>query len=132
MHLIREKSTIPSVFSLKLRKHIRTKRLENIEQVGLDRIVIFTFGVGTNAQHLILELFASGNIILTDSNFQIQTLLRTHKYEEDVVVATKQIYPLQVARQFSTITLEQLNAALNAANPDDVLKQVLTQKTGKH
>jgi predicted ribosome quality control (RQC) complex YloA/Tae2 family protein len=30
---VREKPKIPSVFTLKLRKHIRTKRLESIQQV---------------------------------------------------------------------------------------------------
>jgi len=99
----REKSHIPSVFTLKLRKHIRTKRVEDIQQLGVDRVVMLTFGTGASAQHLIVEFYASGNIILTDTNFEILTLLRTHKYEEDVIVATHQVYPFSTAKPFKKI-----------------------------
>ena len=40
----KEKSETPSNFTLKLRKHLRTRRLEDIRQLGVDRIVDFTFG----------------------------------------------------------------------------------------
>lgn len=36
------------------------------QQLGTDRVVCFTFGVGESASHLVLELYAGGNIILTD------------------------------------------------------------------
>lgn len=48
----------PSNFTLKVRKHIRGRRLEDIRQLGVDRIVVFTFGSGEQASHLILELYA--------------------------------------------------------------------------
>ena len=50
----------------KLRKHIRAKRLENIAQLGVDRVVDFRFGSGEGCHHIILEMYAGGNIILTD------------------------------------------------------------------
>lgn len=34
----RDKSTTPSGFTLKLRKHIRTRRLEDVRQLGYDRV----------------------------------------------------------------------------------------------
>lgn len=40
----KEKAETPSNFTLKLRKHLRTKRLEDVRQLGIDRIVDFTFG----------------------------------------------------------------------------------------
>lgn len=40
----KEKSDTPSNFTLKLRKHLRTRRLEDVRQLGVDRIVDFTFG----------------------------------------------------------------------------------------
>ncbi len=58
LQVIPEKSDIPSNFSLKLRKHVRQKRLESVRQLGVDRIVDFTFGSGEVAVHLILELYA--------------------------------------------------------------------------
>ncbi len=38
-------------------------------QLGVDRIVDFVFGSGEAAVHLILELYASGNIVLADSKW---------------------------------------------------------------
>ena len=67
---------------MKLRKHLRNLRLENVTQLGnLDRVVDFRFGSGAYAHHIILELYAQGNILLTDGEYRILALLRTHKYE---------------------------------------------------
>lgn len=44
------------------------------------QIVLFQFGLGANAHYVILELYAQGNIILTDSEFMVMTLLRSHRY----------------------------------------------------
>jgi predicted ribosome quality control (RQC) complex YloA/Tae2 family protein len=56
--LIRDKSDVPSNFTLKLRKHIRTRRLEAVRQLGVDRMVDFVFGSGEAAYHLILEMYS--------------------------------------------------------------------------
>jgi predicted ribosome quality control (RQC) complex YloA/Tae2 family protein len=75
-------SSSPSPFAMKLRKHLRNLRLENVTQLGnLDRVVDFRFGSGAYAHHIILELYAQGNILLTDGEYRILALLRTHKYE---------------------------------------------------
>ncbi|XLT09406.1 hypothetical protein HN51_055199 [Arachis hypogaea] len=76
---MRDKSNTPSGFTLKLRKHIRTRRLEDVRQLGYDRIILFQFGLGENANYVILELYAQGNILLTDANFTVLTLLRSHR-----------------------------------------------------
>jgi len=54
----REKSDMPSPFAMKLRKYLRTKRLENVRQIGTDRIVDFKFGSGDSECHIILELYS--------------------------------------------------------------------------
>ncbi len=58
MQYQKEKSDTPSNFTLKLRKHLRTRRLEDIKQLGVDRIVDFQFGTGDARFHLILELYS--------------------------------------------------------------------------
>ena len=58
VQVIRDKPDAPSNFTLKLRKHLRTRRLEGVRQLGVDRVVDFTFGAGDTAYHLILEMFA--------------------------------------------------------------------------
>ena len=90
----REKNDLPSNFAMKLRKHIRTRRLENVRQLGTDRVIDFKFGTGEAAYHLLLELYASGNLVLTDFKYEIIALLRTHTYDDTVKVAVRQIYPM--------------------------------------
>ena len=48
----------------KLRKHIRSRRLESIEQLGMDRIVDMQFGSGEAAYHVILELYDRVSVLL--------------------------------------------------------------------
>ena len=93
----REKPLAPSPFTSKLRKHLRTRRLLHINQLGLDRVVDMGFSVGEEVFHVILELYASGNILLTDQNFSILTLLRSHQFDEDVRYAKGEVYPFDYA-----------------------------------
>ena len=51
------KSNMPSNFSMKLRKHLRSRRLTQLRQLGLDRVVDMQFGSDEAAYHLIVELY---------------------------------------------------------------------------
>ena len=42
---------------VKMRKHLKSRRLESIEQVDSDRIVDLQFGSGEAAYHVIVELY---------------------------------------------------------------------------
>ncbi len=42
-----------------MRKHLRTKKLDNISQLGVDRVIDMAFGRGENAYHILVELYAS-------------------------------------------------------------------------
>ena len=55
---MKDKPETPSNFTLKLRKHVRTRRLEDVRQLGVDRVVDFTFGSGEATYHIILELYS--------------------------------------------------------------------------
>jgi predicted ribosome quality control (RQC) complex YloA/Tae2 family protein len=76
-----QRPPVPSVFTMKLRKLLRTKRLESAEQQALDRCLILTFGSGDATVRLVLEFYAAGNIILTDQRFNILALIRSYDYE---------------------------------------------------
>lgn len=43
--------------SLKCRKHLKSRRLVHVTQLGVDRIVDFQFGSEAAAYHLIVELY---------------------------------------------------------------------------
>lgn len=47
--LLRDKGATPSNIALKLRLHLRTRRLVDVRQLGSDRVVVFTFGAWTSA-----------------------------------------------------------------------------------
>ena len=104
----RDKSDLPSPFAMKLRKHIRTRRLEDVKQLCNDRVVDFKFGSGDAVFHIILELYANGNIILADGNYEILALLRSHQFEEDVAIRVGEIYPMAFATSMDTALLNRM------------------------
>jgi hypothetical protein len=77
----------------------------DIVQLGTDRVVAFVFGGGDSRYLVILELYAGGNIILTDDKYSILSLLRTHEYDDSVKVAVRQTYPFAAATK-ATPTME--------------------------
>ncbi|PWU85920.1 putative translation-associated element 2 [Trypanosoma cruzi] len=92
--LVREKPKVPSQFTLKLRKHVRAWRLDSVTQLQHDRTVDFRFGVGEGASyHIIIELFSKGNVVLTDHEYRILLLLRTHK-DDDIKMFVRELYPV--------------------------------------
>lgn len=110
---VRDKSNTPSGFTLKLRKHIRTRRLEDVRQLGYDRIILFQFGLGANAHYVILELYAQGNILLTDSEFMVLTLLRSHRDDDKgFAIMSRHRYPIEICRVFERTTIAKLQEAL--------------------
>lgn len=42
---------------MQLRKHLRTRRLTSLNQLGVDRVVDMQFGSSEAAYHLIVELY---------------------------------------------------------------------------
>ena len=121
-----DNNSTPSPFAMKLRKHLRNLRLENVTQLGnLDRVVDFRFGSGEYAHHLILELYGVGNIILTNEKYLILALLRVHEYssnsndtdnggDRDVVkVRVGNIYPVTYATTISTNTNSEESSSKN-------------------
>lgn len=59
---------------------------------------MLTFGSGEAQRHsLILEFYARGNVILTNSNFVILALLRSHDYDGAVKVQVGHAYPITYA-----------------------------------
>ncbi|RYR12520.1 hypothetical protein Ahy_B04g070039 isoform A [Arachis hypogaea] len=117
---MRDKSNTPSGFTLKLRKHIRTRRLEDVRQLGYDRIILFQFGLGENANYVILELYAQGNILLTDANFTVLTLLRSHRDDDKgLAIMSRHRYPIESCRVFERTTAQKLQTALMTSKEDD-------------
>ncbi|KAJ8967648.1 hypothetical protein NQ314_002709 [Rhamnusium bicolor] len=93
------KNIAPSGFSMKMRKHLKNKRLISLRQLGTDRIIDLQFGSGEAAYHVILELYDRGNIVLTDHEFTILNILRPHTEGEKIKFAVREKYPQDRARE---------------------------------
>ncbi|CAN4115284.1 unnamed protein product [Withania somnifera] len=128
---LRDKSNTPSGFTLKLRKHIRTRRLEDVRQLGYDRIILFQFGLGASAHYVILELYAQGNILLTDSDFMVMTLLRSHRDDDKgLAIMSRHRYPVEICRVFKRTTPEKVQAALMSSVQNDKIEHVEDNEWG--
>ncbi|XVF28164.1 hypothetical protein REPUB_Repub15cG0005300 [Reevesia pubescens] len=130
---VRDKSNTPSGFTLKLRKHIRTRRLEDVRQLGYDRIILFQFGLGANAHYVILELYAQGNILLTDSEFTVLTLLRSHRDDDKgFAIMSRHRYPTEICRHFERTTVSKLLAALTSSSEPDESEATKVNEAGNN
>ncbi|KAG7224129.1 hypothetical protein INR49_019864 [Caranx melampygus] len=121
------KNMMPSGFAMKCRKHLKTRRLTQVKQLGIDRIVDIQFGSDEAAYHLIVELYDRGNIILADHEYTILNLLRFRTDEaEDVKIAVRERYPVESARPPEPlISLERLTEILSQASNGEQVKRVL-------
>ncbi|XAR49723.1 hypothetical protein NMG60_11033005 [Bertholletia excelsa] len=127
----RDKSNTPSGFTLKLRKHIRTRRLEDVRQLGYDRIIVFQFGLGDNAYYIVLELYAQGNILLTDSEFMVMTLLRSHRDDDKgFAIMSRHCYPVELCRVFKRTTITTLQEALISLHNVDNNENIENNEVG--
>ncbi|NWS65905.1 NEMF factor, partial [Crotophaga sulcirostris] len=121
------KNMMPSGFAMKCRKHLKTRRLVSVKQLGIDRIVDFQFGSDEAAYHLIVELYDRGNVVLTDHEYVILNLLRFRTDEaDDVRFAVRERYPIDSAKAPAPLpTLERLTEIISNAPKGEQLKRVL-------
>ncbi|KAK7945190.1 hypothetical protein WMY93_000918 [Mugilogobius chulae] len=121
------KNMMPSGFAMKCRKHLKSRRLTQVKQLGMDRIVDIQFGSDEAAYHLIIELYDRGNIILADYEYTILNLLRFRTAEEeDVKMAVRERYPVENARPPEPLlSLQRLTEILSQAPNGEQVKRVL-------
>ena len=91
----KERRRLPSSFCMKLRKHIKNKRLQEFKMIKSDRVILLKFGTEEHTFKLIIELFSYGNIILCDKNDIILSLLRTHVYDNGTTILVNHKYPFE-------------------------------------
>ena len=104
--------------------------LQGCRQLGADRVVDFRFGYDEYECHIILELYKGGNIILTDKNFTILTLLRSYQDAEGRKVAVKETYTPAVrtiTQQQHDDTSSDSGVAVNLRNEDDTVAEQIMQ-----
>ncbi|KAI1707999.1 nuclear export mediator factor Nemf [Ditylenchus destructor] len=125
------KAMFPSGFSMKFRKHINQKRLTNVSQVGIDRIIDLQFGDDERICHVIVELYDRGNVILTDHNYVILNILRPRTdADTDVRFSVRERYPLENARQENFLpSAENIGLFLENGKKGELLKRYLVRQS---
>uniref|UniRef100_A0A224YPS8 Protein, containing FbpA domain n=1 Tax=Rhipicephalus zambeziensis TaxID=60191 RepID=A0A224YPS8_9ACAR len=126
------KNQSPSGFAMKLRKHLKNKRIERLAQLGADRVVDLQFGTGEAAYHVILELYDRGNVVLTDGDYLILNILRPRALgkDEDVKLVVREKYPVESAlAEPPALDARQLSEMLAQAAQGDTLRKLLTPRT---
>ncbi|XP_076164522.1 nuclear export mediator factor NEMF homolog Clbn [Ptiloglossa arizonensis] len=119
------KNVAPSGFSMKMRKHLKNKRLESLTQIGVDRIIDLQFGSGEAAYHIILELYDRGNIVLTNYEMTILNILRPHTEGDKIRFAVREKYPIDRAHKNTMPPIEEIQQHLQNAKAGESLKKVL-------
>lgn len=93
---------VPTSFAMTLRKHLANAFLEDVYQVDFDRILVLKFQKAGKDFLLVTELFGKGNIILTDGEGRIITLLKRQSFKTRVLaVGEKYQYPPEKRDPFS-------------------------------
>ncbi|EPZ35291.1 Protein of unknown function DUF3441 domain-containing protein [Rozella allomycis CSF55] len=92
-----EGTHMPHGFTMKMRKFLRTKRCNAVYQLGYDRIIVMEFGEGESKNYLVMEFYASGNVILLDKNKVIQCILRSVN-TENIKMVIGEAYSFENAR----------------------------------
>ncbi|EMD93001.1 hypothetical protein COCC4DRAFT_196848 [Bipolaris maydis ATCC 48331] len=113
----RTTAAAPSGFVAKLRKYLKTRRVTSISQIGTDRILEFQFSDGL--YRLYLEFYAGGNIILTDADLNVLSLLRNvDEGEEHEKLRVGLKYNLTLRQNYGgapELTKERVRQALQKA-----------------
>ncbi|GAW21301.1 hypothetical protein ANO14919_108200 [Xylariales sp. No.14919] len=123
----------PSIFVQKLRKVLKTRRLTSVSQIGTDRIIEFQFSDGL--YRIYLEFFAGGNVILTDNELRILTLLRNVSEGEGQEPQRAGLaYSLENRQNYGGIpplTKDRLQGALQAIVEKNVASATAAKKSKK-
>ncbi len=98
-----------------LRKKLSNKKVLSLKQQGLDRIVTMQL----EGFFLIFELFAKGNVILTDENMQILSAYRKEQWKDRTLRKGEQYKePSSKGVNPSEITAASLGTILKASDSD--------------
>lgn len=102
-------SSHPSSFMQHLRKYLRNGFIREISLVDSERILKINIekkeGEELKNYFLVLELFANGNVILTDDNLKILNSLQKKKFKDRKVMVREQ-YELPPAKELTIINLD--------------------------
>jgi len=108
----------PPMFAMMLRKHLKNARLIEIEQVGFDRIIQFTFDTKDGKRVLFLEVFRDGNVILCDEDHTIIQPLTHASYAGRTLKKGEPYLPPPEAANPYALSIEDLDNVFTSSDRD--------------
>ena len=85
-----EYGQVPPAFAMTLRKYLGGKKIAAISQHDFDRVVV----IETDAHKIIAELFRNGNIVLTDPEYKIWSMLERQVWKDrSIKMREKYLFP---------------------------------------
>jgi len=83
-------------------------------------VIDLCFGKLEHSYHILVELYGQGNVILTDHEYTILSLLRSHKFDETSKIQIREKYPFNAAANMTVdsifINPEEIKAFIEGAN----------------
>jgi len=118
---LKEDYPTPPGFCSFLRKHLLGMKVKSISQINFERIIKIEF-TGRETRNLYLELFAKGNIILSDENDIIIGALDAHKWKDRTVRGgvKYQMPPSQINTPI--ISKEEFSKTISDSEMDMIVK----------
>jgi len=116
----------PSSLCMQLRKHLNNAFIRKIEQKDSERILIFEI---QKKEHyfLIIELFAPGNLILTDPHFQAIACLHQQRFKDRTIKPkAKYIFPPSLIN-WKTLTEQSLQKILKKSQKKNLAASLATE-----
>jgi len=116
----------PSSFCMQLRKYLSNATINKLYQQDAERIVVFELEK-TKKFFLIIELFSKGNLILTDQDYQIITVLERQTWKDRTVKPkVKYIFP-QAKVNWKILTEKELSKILKNSEKKNLATSLATE-----
>jgi len=84
-NFVKENPTFPSGFCMFLRKYLMGAKIVSVSQPRLERVMVIRFSHGDDFLKLFIELFSSGNAVITDDTDVIKSALSIVRFSARVI-----------------------------------------------
>ncbi|MBN2421767.1 NFACT family protein [Candidatus Woesearchaeota archaeon] len=112
----------PNKLCMTLRKFLNNARLRKIEQKGFERIIDFVFERKEGVFSLIIELFSTGNIILTKQDYTIIVAQKYKKFSQRVIRGgVKYDYPKKEINVLN-LYLDEIKKTIKNSDKESIVK----------
>ncbi|MCB9358547.1 NFACT family protein [Candidatus Woesearchaeota archaeon] len=109
----------PQQFCTITRKYLRNAILQNIEQIGFERVLRIEFSKKDQSYFLICELFSNGNIILCNKDMKIIYPMTHQTWKDRIIKSGKDYIPPE--RKINIINDPNLSEELRKTMMDSIV-----------